>query len=685
MHFQEKVHQFIQTSDPKDIDVLKNLIDDLDQAYYIRSEKQISDFDYDQLFQTLKKLETENPHLITADSPTQRVAKVLTEGFQTVAHAAPMLSLDNSYNASDLFDFDISAKKLSGLEHLEYYAEPKFDGASIALIYENDLFIRAATRGNGEDGEEITQNAKMIRSIPLKASFSKYGIHKIELRGEVVISTKVFDAMNQQREEAGLQIYNNPRNTASGSLRIKDSGEVKKRNLDAFIYQIGYCIDKNGNNLLLNNLESQEKNIELLAELGFKVPTHEAKKCATIDEVVNFCNTWENKRDAYEYEIDGIVVKVNKIQTQLEIGFTSHHPKWAIAYKFKPRQAVSKLLQVEFQIGRTGVITPVAKVEPVRLAGVTVSSVSLHNEDFIAEKDIQLNDYVVVERAGDVIPYIASVDLLKRKDTNPIHFPDDCPVCHHKIIKQEGEAAYRCINYNCKAQVEERLIHFVSKEAMDIKGFGREIIINFLNEKIISDIVSIYQIDYSKVAQLEGWKEKSLQNLKEGIEQSKKQPLYRLLVGLGIRLVGGTTAKLLVKQVSHIRDFYNFTESDFTSLHDVGPKVANSLFEFFNDEENKTIIDTLEKEGLQLSQQNEAVIEGVLSGKSFVFTGFRNEIYENKIIQMGGEISNTLSKKTSYLVMKSKGSGSSKEKKALDYGTEILDENDLTTLLDSNN
>ena len=574
MHFQEKVHQFIQTSDPKDIDVLKNLIDDLDQAYYIRSEKQISDFDYDQLFQTLKKLETENPHLITADSPTQRVAKVLTEGFQTVAHAAPMLSLDNSYNASDLFDFDISAKKLSGLEHLEYYAEPKFDGASIALIYENDLFIRAATRGNGEDGEEITQNAKMIRSIPLKASFSKYGIHKIELRGEVVISTKVFDAMNQQREEAGLQIYNNPRNTASGSLRIKDSGEVKKRNLDAFIYQIGYCIDKNGNNLLLNNLESQEKNIELLAELGFKVPTHEAKKCATIDEVVNFCNTWENKRDAYEYEIDGIVVKVNKIQTQLEIGFTSHHPKWAIAYKFKPRQAVSKLLQVEFQIGRTGVITPVAKVEPVRLAGVTVSSVSLHNEDFIAEKDIQLNDYVVVERAGDVIPYIASVDLLKRKDTNPIHFPDDCPVCHHKIIKQEGEAAYRCINYNCKAQVEERLIHFVSKEAMDIKGFGREIIINFLNEKIISDIVSIYQIDYSKVAQLEGWKEKSLQNLKEGIEQSKKQPLYRLLVGLGIRLVGGTTAKLLVKQVSHIRDFYNFTESDFTSLYTCGNNVV---------------------------------------------------------------------------------------------------------------
>lgn len=678
---QEKVKHLLSHPTIDSIDSIRSLINELDQAYYVRSEKLISDFEYDQLFALLKKLEQEHPETITPDSPTQRVAKVLAEGFQTVKHSVPMLSLDNSYNADDLLDFDTSVKKLSGKESVSFFAEPKFDGASIALLYENDLFVRGATRGNGEEGEDITHNAKMIRSVPLKAAFSKYGIHKIELRGEVVIESNAFNKMNEEREAQGLQIYNNPRNTASGSLRIKDSGEVKKRNLEAFIYQIGYCVDIHGNNLLTSTLESQEKNIKLLETLGFKVPTHEAKKCNNIQEVIQFCNEWEEKRDRYNYEIDGMVIKVNNLQTQMEIGFTSHHPKWAIAYKFKPRQASSQLLDVEYQIGRTGVITPVAKIDPVRLAGVTISSISLHNEDFIKEKDIQLHDYVVVERAGDVIPYISSVDLTKRHHTKKIQFPDNCPECHHPISKQEGEAAYRCLNYNCQAQVEERLIHFVSKDAMDIKGFGREIIISFLKEKIIHDIVSIYTIDFDKVAQLEGWKQKSIQNLKEGIEQSKHQPLNRLLVGLGIRQVGSTTAKMLVKQVSHIKDFYSFSEEDFMQLQDIGPKAAKSLYEFFQDSENRSIIDELEQLGINLKQENAPVIEGVLSGKIFVFTGFRDENLEKQIESLGGTIGNSLSKKTNYLVMKEKGSGSSKEKKALEYGTEILDVNDLNSLL----
>lgn len=683
MHIQEQVAQIIAHPTANRIEEIRSLIHTLDQAYYVQSEKWVTDFEYDQLFKILKQLEEAHPELITPDSPTQRVAKVLTEGFQTVAHAVPMLSLDNSYNATDLLDFDQSVKKLSGLTDITYFTEPKFDGASIALTYIDDVLVRAATRGNGEEGEDITHNAKMIRTIPLKANFSKHGIHHIELRGEVVIATHVFDKMNQQREEQGFQVYNNPRNTASGSLRIKDSGEVKKRNLEAFIYQIGYCVDAAGNDLLGQTLESQKGNIDLLRTLGFQVPGEEAKTCKDINQVIEFCKEWEEKRDRYHYEIDGMVIKVNLLQTQREIGFTSHHPKWAIAYKFKPRQAVSELLEVDFQIGRTGVVTPVAKIQPVRLAGVTVSSISLHNEDFIKDKDIHIGDYVVVERAGDVIPYIASIDYTKRKQVLPIAFPEICPVCQHHISKAEGEAAYRCWNYNCKAQREERLIHYVSKDAMDIKGFGRENVISFLEQGIITDIVSIYQIDFNRVAALEGWKEKSIQNLKEGIEQSKNQPIYRLMVGLGIRHIGTTTAKMLAKQVEHLTDFYKFTEEDFKNLPDIGPKVAAALYEFFSEEENRQTIESLERLGVNMKEEKAAAVEGPLTGKQFVFTGFRNEAYEKKIESMGGQIGNSLSKKTHYLVMKTKGSGSSKEKKALEYGIEILDEQELNQMINT--
>ncbi|MBP7478078.1 MAG: NAD-dependent DNA ligase LigA [Chitinophagales bacterium] len=683
MTYSEQAQSLIQSAGKDDLEALRKLINTLDKHYYIDSQQLVTDYEYDLLFKKLKEIETQFPELISADSPSQRVAKVLTSDFETVAHSVPMLSLDNSYNANDLIDFDTSVKKLSGLAHVEYFVEPKFDGASIALLYENDQLVRAATRGNGVEGDNITSNAKMIRSIPLSVPFSKQGIQKIELRGEVVIESIVFAQLNKERESQGLALYNNPRNTASGSLRIKDSGEVKKRNLDTFIYQIGFGEDMEGKNILETKLISQSENIASLRHWGFKVPNTEAKVCQTIQEVIDFCNEWEAKRDAYHFEIDGMVIKVNSLHTQQEIGFTSHHPRWAIAYKFKPRQAISKLIQVDYQVGRTGVITPVAKIEPVRLAGVTVSSISLHNEDFIKEKDIQMGDYLVVERAGDVIPYIASVDYSKRINTNIIEFPKACPICSSELNRVEGESAWRCNNYYCQAQIEERLIHFVSKDAMDIKGMGREIVIDFLKHGIITDIPSIYKINFDEVAKKEGWKEKSIQNLREGIEASKGQALQRLLVGLGIKHVGTTMAKMLASQVSHIRDFYDYTKEQYIALEDIGEKVANSLSDFFQSPKNREMLAELESLGLNLFNVKSGNKEGPLSGKTFVFTGFRNIDMEKKIEDLGGLIGNSLSKKTNYLVMKEKGSGSSKEKKALEYGTGILNEAEMREMLDS--
>ncbi|MBK7958654.1 MAG: NAD-dependent DNA ligase LigA [Bacteroidetes bacterium] len=682
MTYSEQAQSLIQSAGKDDLDALRKLINTLDKHYYIDSQQLVTDYEYDLLFKKLKEIEAQFPELISTDSPSQRLAKVLTSDFETVAHSVPMLSLDNSYNANDLIDFDTSVKKLSGLAHVEYFVEPKFDGASIALLYENDQLVRAATRGNGVEGDNITSNAKMIRSIPLSVPFSKQGIQKIELRGEVVIESGVFAQLNKERESQGLALYNNPRNTASGSLRIKDSGEVKKRNLDTFIYQIGFGEDMEGKNILETKLISQSENIASLRQWGFKVPnTRSEKSVSQYKRSSIFCNEWEAKRDAYHFEIDGMVIKVNSLHTQQEIGFTSHHPRWAIAYKFKPRQAISKLIQVDYQVGRTGVITPVAKIEPVRLAGVTVSSISLHNEDFIKEKDIQMGDYLVVERAGDVIPYIASVDYTKRINTNIIEFPKACPICSSELNRVEGESAWRCNNYYCQAQIEERLIHFVSKDAMDIKGMGREIVIDFLKHGIITDIPSIYKINFDEVAKKEGWKEKSIQNLREGIEASKGQALQRLLVGLGIKHVGTTMAKMLASQVSHIRDFYDYTKEQYIALEDIGEKVANSLCDFFQSPKNREMLAELEALGLNLINVKSGNKEGPLSGKTFVFTGFRNIDMEKKIEDLGGLIGNSLSKKTNYLVMKEKGSGSSKEKKALEYGTAILSEIDLNQML----
>lgn len=641
----------------------------LNHKYYIDAEQVISDYDYDVLFKKIEKFEEEHPEIDSSNSPTKLVAKGAQASFATVAHSVPMLSLSNSYNAEDLKDFDDSVKKELGEVSYEYYVEPKFDGSSIALLYQKNKLVRAATRGDGIQGEDITANARMVKQIQQVIDFKKLGYDIVELRGEVVINKSIFEKMNKAREEQGLATFQNTRNTASGSLRIKDIAEVKNRNLEAFIYNVGFVKPELGSGSLE---QSQSFNIEQLSQLGFQSAQGLGKTCKTIEEVMTFCNEWEEKRAHYEYDIDGMVVKLNSIQQQLSLGATSHHPKWAIAYKFKAIEKPTKLLNIEYQVGRTGIVTPVAKVEAVSVGGVTVRSISLHNEDNIKSKDIRIGDIVYIERAGDVIPQITRVDINERKNVLDFEYIKTCPSCSSELIRREGEAAWRCVNtVSCPAQNLEKIIYFASKDAMNINGLGKDIIKRFIDEGIIKDIPSIYQLNYDEILKLDGWKEKSIENLRQGIEESKSNDMYRLLIAMGIDGVGNTMAKSLAKKVSYLLDFQGYTIEHWVAIDDVGPKLAQSLYDFFHNTEFLAVLHKLESLGVNLKGV-EINTSGILYGKQIVFTGFRNPELEKKIEALGGEVGNTLSKKTSILIMKEKGSGSSKEKKALDYGVEVM-------------
>lgn len=646
------------------------LIEFLNRKYYDDSEQLVSDKEFDQLFKTVKDFEDMHPELDSRNSPTRNVAQGIQSSFAKVSHSTPMLSLSNSYNEEDLIDFDQSIQKEFGENvNIEYYVEPKFDGSSIALLYENDQLIRAATRGDGSVGEDITENAKLVSKILHSIRFSSMGYKKIELRGEVVINKKRFERMNEQREEQGLASFQNTRNTASGSLRIKDIKEVKARNLEAFIYTVGYVSPEINEGAFEI---SQSENISLLHSLGFQSAHGLGKLCVGIEEVISFCNQWEEKRAHFEYDIDGMVIKLNSIPQQLNLGSTSHHPKWAIAYKFKAIEKPSRLISIEYQVGRTGVITPVAKVEPVSVGGVTVSSISLHNEDNITSKDIRIGDIVFIERAGEVIPQITRVDLSQRGETlSEFEYIQNCPSCQSNLIRRDGEAAWRCVNEACPAQNIEKIIYFASKDAMNIKGLGKDIIKRFVDLNLITDVSSIYQLDYNQILKLDGWKEKSVESLRSSIEESKKNETYRLLIALGIDNVGNTIAKSLAKKVEHLLDFQTWSLEDFQNLDDIGPKMAESLYSFFHNTENIRTLQTLESMGINLRGAS-INTSGSLYGKQIVFTGFRNPDLEKKIESLGGEIGNSLSKKTSILVMKEKGSGSSKEKKALEYGVEVM-------------
>jgi len=615
---------------------LQHLIVFHEHRYYALNEPLISDFEYDNLYKMLEAIEKEHPDWITPNSPTQRVGSDLTEDFAQVEHLTPMLSLDNSYDAADLAGFDERIKNYLGLPadlEIEYCVEPKFDGGTIALVYENDQLVRAATRGNGAIGDDITPNIRTLRSVPLRAEFSKYGIAKAELRGEAIIRKDVFVKMNEQRSTDGLQLFANPRNAATGGLRTKDPSETAARRIEAFIYQVGYAVDAAGNSVL-NNFKTHDSLIELLGELGFKIPRHssgsqpgERKVCPNIAEVAAFCNDWQNRREQYAYEIDGMVVKANQLDLQQRAGSTAHHPRWAIAFKFKAKQATTKLLNVEFQVGKVGSITPVAKLEPVALAGVTVSSVSLHNEDFIRNKDLRLGDTVLVERAGDVIPYIVKpMEELRDGSEQEIAFPTNCPVCQSKLVRAEDEAAWRCENPDCEAQLLQRMIHHVSKNAMDIDGFGESQIDRFYRLGWLHSIADIYRLDYEAIAQLEGFGEKSAGNLRKAIEKARQNPLHRLLHSLSIHHLGIKAGKLLAAEIQNLWELKDWDEERFHQIKDIGPVLTHNVIRFFQNEKNVALLKDMESLGVNFQQTEDDRPKAVstdapLAGKTILFTG----------------------------------------------------------------
>ncbi len=670
------------------IDTLRYVLRFHEHRYYIMSDSLITDFEYDTLYKLLERTEKEHPELVTTDSPTQRVGSSLNQSFPTVQHLVPMLSLENSYNEEDLIDWDRKAKELSGLPEVEYCIEPKFDGASISLIYEDDVLIRGATRGDGVHGDDVTNNMKQIRSIPLTAKFSAHGIQQIEIRGEVMMSKASFKQYNDALAEQNLPPLANPRNAASGSLRIKDPKEVARRKLEAFLYNISYY-----------NLETEDKFpkelmshsgcLELLWNCGFRSPQKEKVVVKGIDAVIKHCREYEAKRDDLPYEIDGMVIKVNSVELQDILGMTTHHPRWAMAFKFKARQANSKLRAVEFQVGRTGAITPVAKIDPVPIGGVTVGSISLFNEDVIKEKELMIGDTVLVERAGDVIPYIVRSNAeLRTGDEQPIVFPKNCPVCESDLMKEESEAVWRCVNIECAAQVVERMIHFVSKDAMDIKSFGEANIRKFYDLGLVKDVPGIYTLDFEAIGKLEGFGKKSIEKLQEAIEASKQQPLNRLIFGLGIRFVGETTAKTLANAVNHLLDFVNMSQEQLQELEDVGVKVANSISLFFSNEPNIEMLRQLETLGLKMTnEKKQSSGDDSLHGQTFLFTGTMNKLKrsdaEAMVEEHGGKLLSGVSSKLNYLVV-GEDAGSKLEKAKKINTIRIISEDEFLMLIEAN-
>lgn len=689
----EESHQFLKL-DVKRIDITKarDIIGELreviryhDYRYFILNQPVISDYEYDKLFKLLKDIEARYPELITPDSPTQRIPSEITKVFPQVRHLTPMLSLENSYNEEDLLDFDRRVRELTGLSMVEYVVEPKFDGAGISLVYENDIFIRGATRGDGEIGEDITNNLKTVRTIPLSARFSDYNIHRIEIRGEVLIKKEEFVKINRERLSEGLSLFANPRNFSAGSIRLQDPKEVAKRNLEAFVYQVSFAEDIRKENLLGTYLKKHSENVKMLHTLGFKTPFDVMKVCMGIREVIEYCNYWQERRDSYPYEIDGMVIKVNDTVLYEKLGFTSHHPRWAIAYKFKARQSTTKILNVIFQVGRTGAITPVAKLEPVEIGGVTVSSVSLINEDFIKEKDIRIGDTVLIERAGDVIPYVVMVVKEARSgDEKPIEFPPVCPSCGYPIKKPPAEAVYRCFNINCPAQVVERIIHFTSKDGMDIRGLSEATVEKFYKLNFLKSIPDIYRLDFEKIKHIKGFGEKSVNNLKNAIEESKSRPLYRLIYGLGIRYVGETTAKTLADAVNCVEDLREFSTEDLMKLKDIGEKVAQEIYNFFHDDKNLDVIKQLKNLGVKTCKEVKEKVEGKLTGMVFVFTGtldsFSREKAKEIVESLGGEVSENISKKVNYLIV-GKDPGSKLQKAQKIPSIKILTEKDFLQMI----
>src|SRR3984957_6848233 len=661
----------------QEIEQLRSKIRHHDYQYYVLDEPELTDAAYGRLMNRLKELEAANPKLITPDSPTARVGGTPRAGFQTVRHARPMLSLDNAFSYEALGDFDRRVRQGIGREKIEYVAEHKFDGLSISLQYEDGILVRGVTRGDGSTGEDVTPNVKTIRSVPLRIDAALIKKAKLkasfEVRGEVLMTRKAFEAMNRQQEQMGGKIFVNPRNAAAGSVRVLDPSITAQRRLEFFAYY-----------LLVDGLEPFSKHsesLEALKQLRFRA-SDDWKLCDGIEKILAYCDAWEPKREHLPYEIDGVVIKVNSTGIQRELGFTAKAPRWAIAYKYPARQETTVVNDIRVQVGRTGTLTPVAVLEPVQVGGVTVSRSTLHNMDEIDRLGLQIGDTVLIERAGEVIPHVLKV-VKEGANRREFLMPEKCPECGSTIHKAEDEVAYRCVNAACPAKRKESLRHFASRHAMDIDGLGDKIVDQLVDKALVKDVADLYSLKFEDVVELERYAEKFAQNLIDEIQASKKQSLARLIYALGIRMIGERTGQLLAAHFSSLDELAAASEEQLLEVGEVGPKVAASIAEFVSEPANQKIIKKLDKYGVKPTAEKRVLKSQKFAGKSFVFTGGlanrSREAAAELVQQHGGKISSSVSKKTDYVIVGT--DPGSKYDKAKELGVPVLTESDFEKLI----
>lgn len=637
--------------------------------YYVLDNPSVPDAEYDQLLKELIDLETQFPELRKPDSPSQRVGGQALEGFQKVEHKTAMLSLGNAFNEQDLRDFDRRIRQAVG-EEISYVCELKIDGLAVSLRYEGGYFVQGATRGDGQIGEDITENLKTIRSIPLRLAEPL----SIEVRGEAYMPKKSFEKLNEIKAEQGEVPFANPRNAAAGSLRQLDPKIAASRNLDLFLYAIADA----GN----TGIQSHSEGLDFLDKLGFKTNANR-QKCATIDEVLQYVESWGEKRPDLPYEIDGIVIKVDMFDQQEALGTTAKSPRWAIAYKFPAEEVITRLLGIELNVGRTGVVTPTALLEPVQVAGTTVKRASLHNEDLIREKDIHIGDYVVIKKAGDIIPEVVNVIVDRRNgEEEEFHMPTHCPECESELVRLEEEVALRCINPSCPAQIREGLIHFVSRNAMNIDGLGEKVITQLFKEELVHDVADLYRLTKEQVVQLERMGEKSADNLIQAIEASKGNSLEKLLFGLGIRHVGAKAAKTLAQHFGTMSELKEASYEELVAINEIGDKMADAVVTYFDQPEVLQLVEELASFGVNMTYKGPKPvktedIDSYFAGKTIVLTGKLEQLSRNEakvqIEQLGGKVTGSVSKKTD-LVIAGEEAGS-KLTKAQELGIEVWNEN----------
>ena len=654
------------------IDELIKIINKASEEYYTNNNPTITDQEYDDYYHELEKLEQQYPELIREDSPTKRVGGKIIDEFKKVSHEIPMMSLGDIFSEDEIFEFDQRIKKT--IPNPTYVCELKIDGLSVSLLYENGKLIRGATRGNGIVGEDITHNVETIKSIPLVINDKR----KIEVRGEIYMPKKSFNKLNQERQEKGESLFANPRNAAAGSVRQLDSKIAAKRNLSTFIYHLPSSDDF--------NIKYHHESLSFMKELGFIV-NENIKIADNVNEVINYVKEWTEKRESLPYEIDGIVIKVDEIEDQKKLGYTSRTPKWAIAYKFPAVEVLTKIKNIEFCVGRTGKITPRADLDPVHLAGSIIKSVTLHNEDYIKEKDIMINDTIVLHKAGDVIPEV--VKVLKERRTGieiPFKMIKNCPICNSKLEKKETEANYFCPNPNCDARNIEGLIHFSSRETMNIEGFGESIVEDFYNEGYLKTICDYYTLYNHKedLKELEGFGEKSINNLLQNIEKSKENSLEKLLFALGIRYIGKKTAKILAINYRNIDKLMSAEYEDLVKIQDIGEVIADSVYKFFKEEKNIKTINELKLLGVNMEYKGNESIDDNFNNKTFVLTGTLSKLTRDEasieIENRGGKVTSSVTKKTDYVIVGE--NPGSKYQKAKDLNINILNEEEFLNMLE---